>query len=111
MEENVRIDVLELLPSLINSNYIRAREWMKRQFFFLSLVIRVGKKCMRELFFFFCIEKLIKAALTEVQGKRKKMVLPFNAHNRSHFVFCGRNRMNKRLPSYEEMLDAIVLQQ
>lgn len=68
--------------------------------------------------FFFCIEKLIKAALTEVQGaltevqgKRKKMVLPFNAHNRSHFVFCGRNRMNKRLPSYEEMLDAIVLQQ
>lgn len=91
---------------------------MKRQFFFLSLVIRVGKKCMRELFFFFCIEKLIKAALTEVQGaltevqgKRKKMVLPFNAHNRSHFVFCGRNRMNKRLPSYEEMLDAIVLQQ
>lgn len=73
---------------------------------FLSLVIRVGKKHMHKLFFFFCTEKLIKVVLTDAQGKRKKMFLPFmltTVHTRQ------RNRMNKRLPSYEETLYAIVL--
>lgn len=34
-EENEAIDVLELLPSLINSNYVRAGVWMKRWLFCL----------------------------------------------------------------------------
>jgi len=72
---------------------------------FFPLLIRVGKK-MYACGYIFCIEKLIKAALTEVQRKWREMVLPFQVH-RSHFcLLCEKHRMNKWSPSCEAMLEA-----
>lgn len=54
---------------------------------------------------FFCTETLIKAALTEVQRKWKKMVLSFRL-TVTLCLLCEKQRMNKSLLSHEEILDA-----
>lgn len=52
----------------------------------------------------FCIEKLIKAALTEVKGKWQEMVLSFRVTDDT--FFREKHRMNKWLPSYEDVSNA-----